>query len=73
MLNSIEIGKTVYTRDGICGEVMLLDGEKIVLSCGAKQTSLLFALEAIERVKAYDEAAAEIKMKEKIQCNRYKF
>lgn len=73
MLNSIEIGQIVYTQDGVRGEVRLLDRDQIVLACGPQKTQLLFALEAIERVEAYDKVVAEAKMKEKIQRNRRRF
>ena len=70
MLNSIDIGQIVYTQDGIRGEVQLLNEGQIVLACGPEKTKLLFALDGIERVEAYDKAAAEAKMKEKIRRNR---
>lgn len=72
MLNSISEGQTVYTDDGIHGQVIRREAADILLACGPEHVELTFALENIERVDHYDKAAAKEKMKRKIQQNRHR-
>ncbi len=70
MLNSIEKGNILYTKDGVRGRVEVIEGRNLTLSCFPDGTKIRFDIESVSRIEDYDEVRAKEKMKEKIAKQR---
>lgn len=70
MLNSINKGTTVYTKDGVRGIVIKISGSTLTLSCKPDDTELEVDFSSIESIENYDEEKAKLLMQQKIQNKR---